>query len=87
MMFREPCIVHRLSRWSSKLSNCPEKVHGDVTTTQLLTRVADSSRCVESIINQLQHRVKHVKILQIEDSIKPIGESQRMKSGSTKASD
>jgi hypothetical protein len=79
--------VHQLSKRSSKLSNYPEKVHRDVIATQLLTRVADSSRCVEHIINPLQHWVKHVKAVQIEDSMKPIGESQHMKSDSTKAFD
>jgi hypothetical protein len=65
----------------------PEKVHGDVMTTQLLTRVADSSRCVEHIINPLQHRERHVKAVKTEDSMKPISGSQRMKSGSTDAFD
>jgi hypothetical protein len=53
----------------------------------LLTCVADSSRCEEHIINPLQHRKEHIQAVKIEDSMKPIGGSQRMKSGSTKASD
>jgi hypothetical protein len=77
----------QLFRRSSQLSNYPEKAHRDVTATQILTRVADSSRCVEHIINPLQHRVNHVKAVQIEDNMKSIGESQHMKSSSTKASD
>jgi hypothetical protein len=79
--------MRRLSRRSSKLSNCPEKVHKDVAAAQLLTRAADLSTCVKHIINPLQHREKHVKAVKIEDSMKPISGSQRMKSGSTKASD
>jgi hypothetical protein len=65
----------------------PKKVHRDVITAQLLTRIADSSRCVEHIIKQLQHQKKHVKAVKTEDSIKPIGGSQHMKSGSTKTFD
>jgi hypothetical protein len=79
--------VRRLSRRSSKLSNYQEKVHRDVTFVLLLTCVADSSRCEEHIINPLQHRKEHIQAVKIEDSMKPIGGSQRMKSGSTKASD
>jgi hypothetical protein len=79
--------MRRLSRRSSKLSNYQEKVHRGVTTTQPLTHVADSSRCEEHIINPLQHRGKHVQAVEIEDGIKPISGFQRMKSGSTKASD
>jgi hypothetical protein len=51
------------------------------------TRVADSSRCMEHIINPLQYRVKRVKAVKIEDSMKPISGSQCMKSGLTKVSD
>jgi hypothetical protein len=54
---------------------------------QLLTRVADLSRCEEHIINPLQHRKEHIRAVKTEDSMNPIGGSQRMKSGSTKASD
>jgi hypothetical protein len=72
---------------SSKLSNYPKKVHRDVTIAQLLTHVADSSRCAEHIINPLQHREKHVKAVKAEDSLKPISGSQHMKSGSSKAFD
>jgi hypothetical protein len=56
-------------------------------TTQLLTRVMDSSRCEEHIINPLQHREELVQVVKIEDSMQPLSGSQRMKSGSTKASD
>jgi hypothetical protein len=56
-------------------------------TVELLTHVADSSRCEEHIINPLQHREKHVQAVKAKDSMKPISGSQRMKSGSTKASD
>jgi hypothetical protein len=52
-----------------------------------LTHVADSSRCEEHIINPLQHQKEHIRAVKTEDSMKPIGGSQRMKSGSTKASD
>jgi hypothetical protein len=76
-----------LSVRSSKLSNCPEKVHRDMMTSQLLTRVTYLSRCVEYIINPLQHQKRHVKAVKIEDSMKPISGSQHMKSGSTKAPD
>jgi hypothetical protein len=58
-----------------------------MTVVQLLTRIADSSRCEERIINPLQHRKKHIRAVKIEDSMKSIGGSQRMKSGSTKAYD
>jgi hypothetical protein len=44
-------------------------------TAQLLTRVVDSSMCVEHIINTLQHREKHVKAVKTEDSIKSISGS------------
>jgi hypothetical protein len=79
--------VHQLFRWSSKLSNYPVKVHIYVTTAQLLTRVADSLRCEEYIINPLQHREKHVNAVKTEDSLKQISGSQLMKSVSTKVSD
>jgi hypothetical protein len=79
--------MRRLSMRSSKLSNCLEKVHKDVAAAQFLTRVTDSSTCVDHIINPLQHRKKNVKAVKTEDSMKPISGSQRMKSGSTKASD
>jgi hypothetical protein len=65
----------------------PEKVHRDVTAVQLLTRVADSSRCEEHIINPLQHRKEHIQAVKTEDSMKLIGGSHHMKSGSTKAFD
>jgi hypothetical protein len=65
----------------------PKKVHRDVTVAQLFTHVADLTRCVEHIINALQHRERYVKAVKTEDSIKPIRGSQHMKSGSTKASD
>jgi hypothetical protein len=65
----------------------PEKVHRDMTTAHLLTRVAYSSRCVEHIVNPLQHQERHVKAVKTEDSMKLISGSQHMKSGSTKASD
>jgi hypothetical protein len=55
------------------------RVHRDVMAAQLLTRAADPSRCVEHIINPLQHREKQVKAVKTEDSIKPIIGSQRMK--------
>jgi hypothetical protein len=79
--------VRQLSTWSSKLSNYPKKVHRDVTAAQLLTHVANSSRCEEHIINPLQHQKEHIQAIKTEDSMKLIGGSQRMKSGSTKASD
>jgi hypothetical protein len=78
--------MHRLSRQSSKLSNYPEKVQRDVTVVQLLTCVADSSRCEEHIINPPQHQKECIRAVKNEDNMKPIGGSQRMKSGSTKAS-
>jgi hypothetical protein len=53
----------------------------------VFTHVADLTRCVEHIINALQHRERYVKAVKTEDSIKPIRGSQHMKSGSTKASD
>jgi hypothetical protein len=58
-----------------------------MTAVQLLTRVANSSRCEEHIINPLQYRKEHIQTVNTEDSMKPIGESQRMKLGSTKAPD
>jgi hypothetical protein len=64
-----------------------EKVHRDVTTAQLLTCVTDSSKCVEHIINPLQHQKRHVKTVKTADSMKPISVSQHTKLGSTKASD
>jgi hypothetical protein len=65
----------------------PKKVHRDVMTVQVLTHVTDSSRCVEYIINLLQYQKKHVKAIKIEDCMKLINGSQRMKLGSTKLSD
>jgi hypothetical protein len=65
----------------------PKKVHKDVTAAQLLTHVMNSSRCEEHIINPLQHRKEYIHAVKTEDNIKSIGGSQRMKSGSTKASD
>jgi hypothetical protein len=79
--------VRQLSRLLSNLSNYPEKVHKDVMIVQLLIRVVDSSRCEEHIINPLQHRKEHIRAVKTKDSMKPIGGSQCMKSGSTKASD
>jgi hypothetical protein len=64
-----------------------EKIHRDVTTAQLLTHVADSSRCAEHIFNPQQHRKRHVKAVKTEGSMKLISGSQHMKSGSTKTSD
>jgi hypothetical protein len=58
-----------------------------MTTVQLLTYVTDSSRCVERIINPLQHRKKHVNAVKTEDSIKSVSGSQHIKLGSTKTSD
>jgi hypothetical protein len=79
--------MHRLSRRSSKLSNYLEKVHRDVATSQLLTCVADSSRCIEHISNLLQHQEKHVKAVKTEGGMKLISRSQHIKLGSAKASD
>jgi hypothetical protein len=73
--------MHRLSRQSSNLSNCPKKVHADMVAAQLLPRAADSSRCVEPIINPLQHRERLVKAGKTEDGMKPISGSRRIKSG------
>jgi hypothetical protein len=58
-----------------------------MTAMQLLTRVADSSRCEEHIINPLQQQKEYIQPVKIEDSMKSISGSQCMKSGSTKASD
>jgi hypothetical protein len=80
-------VMRRLSRWSRKLSNYLEKVDRNVTAMQLSTRTVDSSRCIEHIINPLQHWVKHVKAIKTKDSMKLIKRSQCMKLGSTKASD
>jgi hypothetical protein len=52
-VFRELCVMRRLSKWSSNMSNGPEKLNKDVIVVQLSTRVADSLRCVEYIINPL----------------------------------
>jgi hypothetical protein len=79
--------MRQLSSRSSKLSNYLEKVHRDVMAAQPLTHVADSLRCEEHITNPLQHREKHVQEVKTEDSMKPISESQHMKSGLTKAFD
>jgi hypothetical protein len=54
---------------------------------QLSTRVAESSRCKEHVMNPLQHRVKLIKAVKTEDSMELINGSQYLKSGSTKASD
>jgi hypothetical protein len=54
---------------------------------QVLTRVANSSRCEEHIIDPLQHQKEHIQAVKTEDSMKPNDGSQRMKSGSTKVSD
>jgi hypothetical protein len=55
----------------------PKKVHKDVTIAQLLTCVVNSSRCVEHIINPLQHREKYVKAVKTDGSMKPINGSQQ----------
>jgi hypothetical protein len=67
--------MRRLSRRSSKLSNYPKKVQRDVTVMQLSTHVVDSSRCMEHIINPLQHWVKYVKVVKTEGSMKLINRS------------
>jgi hypothetical protein len=54
---------------------------------QLLTRVTDSSRCEEHIINPLLHRKEYIQAVKTEDSMKSIDGSQRMKSGSAKPFD
>jgi hypothetical protein len=69
------------------MSSYLERLHRDVMAVHLLTRVADSSRCEEHIINPLQHQKEHIRAVKTEDSRKLIGGSQRMKSGSTKTSD
>jgi hypothetical protein len=79
--------VCRLSKRSSKLFNYPKKVHIDVTVVQLLTHIVNSSRCEEHIINPLWHQKEHIQTVKTEDGMKPISRSQRMESGSTKASD
>jgi hypothetical protein len=72
--------MRRLFKRSSELFNYPQKIHRDVAGMQLLTHVADSSRCEEHIINPLQHRKEHIRTVKTEDSMKPIGGSQRVKS-------
>jgi hypothetical protein len=54
---------------------------------QLSTRVVDSSRCIERIINPPQHWVKIKRRVKIEDNKKSISGSQGVRSGSTNASD
>jgi hypothetical protein len=56
------------------------KVHRDVMTVQLSTRVADSSMCIEHIINPVRHQVKLIIRLKIEGSMKPISGTRYMKS-------
>jgi hypothetical protein len=50
-----------------------------VIVVQLLTRVADSSMCIEHIINPVRHRVKLIERLKIEGNVKPISETRCMK--------
>jgi hypothetical protein len=86
-MLQELGVVCQLSRWASKLSNYSKKVRRDVIAMQLSTRVADSSRCIEHIINTLKDQVKLINVVNTEDNMKPISGSQYMKLGSTKAFD
>jgi hypothetical protein len=51
------------------------------------TYVADSSRFIEHIINLLQHRVKVIRRLKIEDSLVQFQESLCMKAGSIEVFD
>jgi hypothetical protein len=65
-------------------ANCPtfqRKVHRDVTVVQLSTRVADSLMCIKYIINPVRHRVRLIKRLKIEGSMKPNCGTRCMKSG------
>jgi hypothetical protein len=52
-----------------------------------VTCIAESSRCTEHIINPLQHRVKVIRRLKTEDSLKQFNESQHMEVGSIEVFD
>jgi hypothetical protein len=73
---------HRLSRRSSKLFNFLEKGtqrrDGRATIDMC---IVDLLMCIKHIINPLQHRLKIIRRLRIEGSMKPIRKSQCIKSG------
>jgi hypothetical protein len=74
------CILRQLSRWSSKLCNFLEKdTQRRDNRVAIDMCIADSSMCIEHIINPVQHRVKIIIGLKIEDSMKLIRGSLYMK--------
>jgi hypothetical protein len=73
--------MSRLSRQISKLSNFSEKgIQRRDGRVAADTCIADSSMCIEHIINPVQHRVKIIRRLKIEGSVKPIRGTRCMKS-------
>jgi hypothetical protein len=74
-------IMHQLSRRSSKLANFSEKatqIHDGDATLDLY--IADSSMCIEHIINPAQLQIKITRRLKIEGCMKSIRRIQSMKS-------
>jgi hypothetical protein len=89
---RVRCFENRASYigYLDSQANCPtfqRKVHRDVTVVQLSTRVADSSMCIEHIINLVWHQVKLTIRLKIEGSVKPISGTRCMSLVLTELSD
>jgi hypothetical protein len=73
--------VRRLSRQSSKLSNFSEKgTHGRDDRAVIDTCIADSSMCIEHIINPVRHWIRLIRRLMIEGSMKPNSGARCMKS-------
>jgi hypothetical protein len=67
--------VHWLSKRTSKLSNFSEKGtqrRDDGAAIDIC--IADSSMCIEYIINPVRHRVRLIRRLKIEGSMKPNNE-------------
>jgi hypothetical protein len=73
--------MHQLSRRSIKLSNFLEKCTQRRDDHAAINTCVDSSMCIEHIINLVRHRVKLIKRLKIEGSVKPVSETLCMKSG------
>jgi hypothetical protein len=70
------CVVSRTMHRAPVIQTVKQTIqlfrerYRDVTTVQLSTRVADSSICIEHIINPVRHRVKLIRRLKIEGNVK-----------------
>jgi hypothetical protein len=81
-MFQKLCIVHQFSSGSSNSSSFREqstKRHDDHTIMD--TCILGSSIFIEHIINLVQHRIRTIQRLKIDDNINLIKRSRSMKLG------